>query len=194
MCSGEDIGRESGRECRGQTTLDFAVGVSIFLAVVMFIFLFVPGIVAPFTVGAQDETVTVNRVADGLTQGQLGSPERPGVLRTDCTVDFFEHASAGGSTIDSCGIRGEDLAEFVGVTDRQNVNVTITGDPSPGDAGTEQLCWDGSNGRVVERDSGACGVLLAAGDTPPPNNADSVKATRVALLSGEDITLTVEMW
>jgi len=61
----------------------------------MFIFLFVPGIVAPFTVGAQDETVTVNRVADGLTQDQLRSSQRPGVLGTACTVDFFEHAEDG---------------------------------------------------------------------------------------------------
>ena len=33
---------------RGQTTLDFAIGVSVFLIVVAFVLAFVPGMVQPF--------------------------------------------------------------------------------------------------------------------------------------------------
>lgn len=191
MYRGDHEAQGKRGESRGQTTLDFAIGISIFLAVVMFIFLFVPGIVAPFTIGAQDETVTVNRVADGLTQGQLGSTKRPGVLQTECTKDFFEHADDG-TDITQCGENRANLAAFVGIKDRQNANVTIQGNTSAADAGTEQLCLDGTE--LVERDDGTCGVELTAGDSSPSNNADSVTAKRVAHLAGEDVTLIVEMW
>jgi hypothetical protein len=193
MFRGEQLGPESRGSSRGQTTLDFAIGISIFLAVVMFIFLFVPGIVSPFTGGAQDETVTVNRVADGLTQDQLGSPERPSVLETACTVDFFEHADDS-DDIEQCGENREGLRAFVGLKDRQNVNVTVRANTSAADTGTEQLCWDSSGSEVVEADDGPCDVRLTAGETPPTNNADSVAAKRVAYLAGEDVTLVVEMW
>lgn len=201
MFRGDTTGRESRGDSRGQTTLDFAIGISIFLAVVMFIFLFVPGIVSPFTVGAQDETVTVNRVADGLTQDQLGSSERPGILSSGCTVDFFENADGG--TITECGPDRNGLAEFVGIKDRQNVNVSVHGNVTSGDRKTEMLCWDVDDG-VVERDGDGAGdgtcdqggddTLLTAGDTPPNDNADSVTAKRVGYLAGEDVTIIVEMW
>ncbi|MCU4799008.1 hypothetical protein OB920_01285 [Halobacteria archaeon HArc-gm2] len=193
MFRGDDDAKGSSGESRAQTTLDFAIGISIFLAVVMFIFLFVPGIVEPFTVGAQDETVTVNRVADGLTQDQLGSSQRPGVLDTACTIDFFEHAEDG-TDITACGPSKDDLADFVGIKDRQNVNVTVQGNTSAADVGSEQLCWDGSSDALVEADDGTCDVRLAAGETPPTTNADAVTATRVASLAGEDVTVVVEMW
>lgn len=203
MFRGVEAGSKSEPESRGQTTLDFAIGISIFLAVVMFVFLFVPGIVAPFTTGAQDETVTVNRVADGLTQGQLGSAKRPGVLQTPCTVDFFQHADDA-TDITQCGEDQEDLSAFVGIKDRQNANVSVYGNTSSGDTNTEMVCWDANDQALVERDgdgasdgdcdSSGSDTLLTAGDTPPTNNADSVTATRVAYLAGEDVTVIVEMW
>ena len=202
MFRGDDDARRSSGDGRAQTTLDFAIGISIFLAVVMFIFLFVPGIVAPFTVGAQDETVTVNRVADGLTQDQLGSSQRPGVLGTACTVDFFEHAEDG-TDITACGPPKDDLADFVGIKDRQNANVTVHGNITAADRRTELLCWDVDDGLVEadgdgaadgECDYGGSDTLLAAGETPPTTNADAVTATRVASLAGEDVTVVVEMW
>lgn len=176
---------------RGQTTLDFAVGISLFLGVVVFIFLFVPGILEPFTVGAQEETVTVNRVADGLVQGQLGSPERPNVLRTDCTLAVFS-AWDDADRVDRCGVSGQTLQEFVGVEESQPMNVSVYGNTSHTDTGSDLLCWDGE---LVERDDAAsCPVKLAAGGRAPDANADAVTAKRVAYLAGEDVTIRVEMW
>lgn len=197
MFRGDETGPVIEGESRGQTTLDFAIGISLFLGVVLFIFLFVPGILEPFTVGAQDETVTVNRVADDLTQGLLAAPERPNVLRVHCTTAFFEETSG------VCGLDGADLNEFVGVTDRQLLNVSVRGNVSAGDTDTELLCWEINDEKLVERDGdgaadGSCDpgtdTVLAGGDTPPTGNSDAVTATRVVDLAGSDVTVRVVMW
>lgn len=179
---------------RGQTTMDFAVGMSLFVGVVLFVFLFVPGILDPFTVGAQDETVTSNRVADSLTQDLLNSPERPGVLAADCTAVFFEYAN-NADAVDVCGFDGEQLTDMVGVDRRQQVNVTVLGNVSAADTGSDLLCWDDDAEALVERDDspGDCTQVLRAGDRPY-DNTDAVTASRVAALAGEDVTVRVEMW
>lgn len=177
---------------RGQTTLDFAFGTSIFIAVVLFIFLFVPGILDPFTAGVQEETVTTNRVADNITQGMLGSTETPKVLNRTCTVGFFDGSNPGGCKYAT----GSTLAERLGIDDQQNVNVTIYGNVSAAGSGREVLCWDDSESDLAEVD--ACtdpsDVDFRVGGTPPTRNDDSVTATRVASLFREDVTVEVVMW
>lgn len=188
---------------RAQTTLDFAIGMSVFVAAVLFVFLFVPGILEPFTVGAQEETVATNRVADGLVQDQLGSPDRPNVLRANCTVQFFEQARDdpdGELTV--CGREADNLTSFLGVKERQYLNVTVVGNVSAADDGSDVLCWDGADADGAELherdDSEDCtdgsAVNLTAGQTPPARNDDAVTARRVAWLHGTDVTVTVEMW
>lgn len=175
--------------------MDFAVGMSLFVGVVLFVFLFVPGILDPFTVGAQDETVTSNRVADSLTQDLLDSPAQPGVLAADCTAIFFE-AAKDGDPVDVCGFEGEQLTDMVGVDRRQQVNVTVIGNVSAADSGSDLLCWNEGDEELVEHDdapSGDCTQPLRAGDRPR-DNIDAVTATRVAALAGEDVTVRVEMW
>jgi hypothetical protein len=43
---------------RGQTTIDFTIGISVFLGVIIFVFVFAPGILTPFTVTGQSEALT----------------------------------------------------------------------------------------------------------------------------------------
>ena len=74
---------------RGQTTLDFAIGISIFLLVVVYVLAFVPGMLDPFVQSQEENTIVADRAADHLTQSMLGSPEQPFLLETDCTVAFF---------------------------------------------------------------------------------------------------------
>lgn len=178
---------------RGQTTLDFAVGISIFLAIVLFIFLFVPGILTTFTTGSPEETVTTNRVADDLAYGLLGTPEEPGVWEQECAVAFFE-----GSTPSSCNFAGSTLNDQLGLQDRQQVNITVTGNVSGfPDSGLDRICWDASARSLAEADTGCGGtndVELIAGDDAPTTNADSVTATRVVSLQREAVTVSVEMW
>lgn len=177
---------------RGQTTIDFAIGISVFLAVLLFIFLFIPGILSPFTASAQDETVSSNRVADQLATGLLASPSDPYALDSYCTVTFFEGDAA------NCSFEDEPLEEQLGVaTSYQNVNVSLRGNLTG--SGREMLCWDGSepDTGINVSSSGACGdsvdTDLVRGD-PLPDSEPSVTSVRVVSLDGEDVTLYVEMW
>ncbi|MFC6975699.1 hypothetical protein ACFQL1_15155 [Halomicroarcula sp. GCM10025709] len=178
---------------RGQTTLDFAVGISLFLAIVLFIFLFVPGILTTFTAGSPEETVTANRVADDLSLGLLGSPAEPNVWERECAVAFFD-----GTTPSGCNFAGSTTNERLGLAPRESVNVTVAGNVSADpDPGSDRLCWDDSAGTLDETDSGCAGtndVVLTAGDDAPSTNADSVTATRVVSLHGEAVTVEVVMW
>jgi len=180
------------KECRrGQTTLDFAIGMSLFLSVVIFIFLFIPGLLSPFSAGVQEETVTTDRVADGLTMGMLGSPQQPYVLDEHCTREFF----AGNAPPSGCGYEsGASTEERVGLDPvRENVNVTIRGNATGTPAADEILCWDGATEELVAA-SGSCGTVLTTGGNPPTNNDASVTALRVVSLNGQDVTVRVVMW
>lgn len=185
---------------RGQTTLDFAIGMSLFLAVLIFIFLFIPGLLAPFTSGGQGETVSTNRVADYLAKDALGSPAEPFVLDTQCTILFFDDEAAD-STCGGDWSGGTSVEEAVGLDpNRQNLNVTIRG-IAPNSGNSEVLCWDEDDNVLVGISHGTCGtsagdpdVPLTRGDAPPDSNDATVTALRVASLKGTDVTIYVEMW
>jgi len=157
---------------RGQTTLDFAIGISVFLGVVAFAFAFMPTMFAPFETGSGAEFATADRTADRLSADVLvETPRDPSVLNDTCTVGFFD---ADGSAPAGCryGHDAADLPAAVGVGDTTNVNVTIR---------------DGSGVRTLD------GQRLTAG--PPPTTVDdAVVATRVVLLSGEQHRLYVRVW
>jgi hypothetical protein len=185
---------------RGQTTLDFAIGMSLFLAVLIFVFLFVPGLLAPFTSGGQGDTVSSNRVADHLTKGALGTPEEPFVLDSQCTILFFDNQSPA----EKCGgdwTAGASVEAAMGLDPaRQNLNVTIRG-TAPNSGDEDILCWDEDDNVLVGISHGTCGtsdgdpdVPFTRGDAPPDANDATVTALRVASLNGKDVTVYVEMW
>jgi hypothetical protein len=74
---------------RGQTTIDFAAGMSVFLVTVAFAFAFVPGILTPFSGSGVGDPVTANSVADELAADRLAGPASPYVLNETATVAFF---------------------------------------------------------------------------------------------------------
>lgn len=182
---------------RGQTTLDFTIGISVFLLVLIAVFLFVPGAIEPFTQGGQDRIVTANRVGDQLSEGSLGDPSSPHVLNTTCTIEFFEDNAPAG-----CRYEGTTLESRLGVQERTFVNVTLEGnlsDDGPyGDR--ELLCWS-TGGALIERSDGTCGTTFAIGDTPPERSGTSVTARRVVSINESagsdhrtDAALIVEVW
>ena len=175
---------------RGQTTLDYAIGISIFLAVLIFIFLFIPGLLQPFSTGAQDNTVSANRVADQLTNSLLGSPRDPFVLDSHCTVTFFSNSTAA-----RCDLSPAPVEEQLNTDpNRQSLNVTIQGNVTQSGVEQELLCWDTQSQSVENASDSSCNEPFARGDIPPQNNAESVKATRVVSLNGIDVILSVETW
>ncbi len=167
------------RACaRGQTTLDFAIGISVFIAIIVFVFAFVPGILSPFTTAGERHTVQVNRVADSLSQDRLGSSSEPYDLDRETTVDFL-------------GLDDDTLAEDLDLPPGTKINVSILGDPETDtpESEVQQLCWQG--GALVEV---PCNQRLARGPAPPPENDATISARRVVNLAGEGVILRVVVW
>ena len=196
-----DSGGAWSEQSRGQTTLDFAIGISIFLAVLLFIFLFLPGILSPFTESAQEETVSSNRVADQLATAKLASPSEPYVLNEYCTVEFFDVSSEPDSSVpDGCNYETGTLAEQVGIdSQRDRVNVTMRGNISASGGDNEILCWntDEPNTGLIQESNGDCNdggsdVLMTRG--PTPTTQASITSVRVVSIDGTDATLYVEVW
>lgn len=87
--------RQISTDDRGQTVLDFAVGVSVFLLTAIFVLTFVPGMLEPFEESTQEEISAADRIATELVEETLASPDRPNLLDRECTVIFFESREDG---------------------------------------------------------------------------------------------------
>jgi len=176
---------------RGQTTIDFAVGMSIFLLALAFVFVFVPGMLEPFEANTQSETPATNRVADDLIQRTLGNASRPYALDAECTRAFFEDSAPPAN----CHFDGDTTADRVGVKSRIPVNVTVQSDLD-GDGVSDVVCWDAAAAQFEEQSSctDAADVVLTRGSNPEGSGGKTVSATRIALLNGKDVTVEVVMW
>ena len=153
----------------------------MFLAVIVFVFAFVPGILAPFTSASERHTVEVGRVADTLTHERLAAEGEPYVLDRGETLAFFG--------------TGAPLEDDLPIDAGTFANVTLQGNPTDDTAEPEtvQLCWTGRE--LVEQDDPVgCNTRLARGPTPPNENDATIAAFRVAWMAGEDVTLKVVMW
>lgn len=190
---------------RGQTTIDFAVGISVFLLAMSFAIAFVPGMLTPFTTGNQEETVAANRVASHLTTATLVDPDEPFVLDVSssggCPKEFFETAGSGG-TLSVCTVNGDSLNEWIGLKEQRVVHIEITGDDGDQGSDTDLLCWDTGRDEVGEfgnANGGTdCDPVFEAGDDPPSRTGTITVARRTVLIDGSgykyDATLEVVLW
>lgn len=172
---------------RGQTTLDFATGVSIFLLTVLFVFSFVPGTLQPFTQNSQAEMAGSDRVADLVVKDVLAEPGKPYVLDGNCTAKLMNDEPGPG-----CGFDGSKLSARLDLSDNQYINITVRGDPDGN--GTEVLCWDRSGEQVVEASDSECDVELVAGNTPPSNGNSVVTSRRIVSIDGTTASVEVRLW
>ncbi|MFC6974727.1 hypothetical protein ACFQL1_08570 [Halomicroarcula sp. GCM10025709] len=164
---------------RGQTMLDFAVAVGLFLLTVAFVVAFVPQVTAPYQ--EQAHPAVAQRVAGGVADNLLAG-DAPSVLDEDCTVAFFAQSGAAGCPFDTTA----PLTEQVGVGPRHRLNLSLQRNVS-GDATLEVLC---GNGGAV----GPCGTdPLRVGPAPPADR--SLTTTRRAVaVGGTDAVLEVTVW
>lgn len=190
---------------RAQSTLDFAIGISVFLITVTVVFSFVPGTVQPFDGGDPDTAPFASRVATQVAGGVLGIPGSPPAFDLPCTREFFRAIPTGqptcqfDQTVDVPGQRDAALTARLGVGAGHGFAIGLSGDLD--DDGTrERLCWDDPTGRLLERGDGDCDPT--AGDTElsiatgtPPSKTGSVSvASRVVSLGGRDVVLEVASW
>ena len=191
---------------RGQTVIDFAIAMGVFLVAVTFVFSFIPSLTTPFVEGNQDRSVTADRVASHLAEGALGDPANPYVVDGGCAEVFFT-----GSTPvpDQCGYSGSTLGDRVGVdTERLRVNVTIEQvEPDPDAAGDDRfrtVCTGQAAGQIIHEDNSTtdCADEFVIGDVPTDRDS-IVVARRIVTIPGCefgtgdgtcDATLKVRVW
>ncbi|WP_137287130.1 DUF7287 family protein [Halorussus salinisoli] len=164
--------RIDSTDARAQTSIDFVVGMSVFLLTVAFVVAFLPGVFEPFTDGGEGEVLASDRTATLLSEQLLAEPAKPGALNATCTAEFFSETDDG--TIDACRFDADasNLESALGVGPTTAVNVTIE-----------------ENGTVRS----TRGVTLEAGPTPPESES-VVVSRRVVLLGGEESDLYVRVW
>lgn len=178
---------------RGQTTIDFAVGVSVFLLAVIFIFSFVPSLFAPFD-SDQSLLTASDRIADTLTQDMLvteqdGAAQRY-VLERDCTTTYFERVNGNLESVPSQCRYPDSVKNVttsvgfksgpVGVGQTKDVNVTIESYSAGGD--TTIATVDGTR--------------LATGDVPPTQSQTIIVSEREVVIEGtnEEFRFVVRVW
>ena len=111
---------------RAQTTIDYTVGVTLFLVVTAFVFAFVPTMFDPFA-GEEGESLVADRAATQLSSDLLSDPATPYALDADCVRDFFEETGDDGIPTD-CGYDTRSLADAVGADATVSLNATVERD------------------------------------------------------------------
>lgn len=163
------------RDRRAQTTVDFTVGVSVFLLTIAFAFAFVPGMLHPFNSGT-DSTLVADRTATQLATDLLGSPSRPFVLNATCTAGFFDQLRGGPSAPAGCRFdtTASTVGDALGTGSATNLNVTMV-NTTTDDVATLN------------------GTRLAVGDDVPGTGSVTV-ARRIVSVDGETYRLEVKEW
>ncbi|WP_438267245.1 DUF7287 family protein [Halomarina salina] len=179
---------------RGQTTLDFAIGVSVFLLAVAFVFSFVPGMVQPFSNSGQEEMAASNRLASQLATDALTEGE-PYVFDPVCTTEFFRHTPTGSPDCDfdqSVDLSsGGRMYERLDSDRRLSIHAALIGD-ADGDGTENSLCLSDS-GSIIETDDGTCTVEYDTGDSVP-SSGSVVTASRRVSIDGIFAELVVKIW
>ncbi|MFB6256032.1 MAG: hypothetical protein ABEH58_04765 [Haloplanus sp.] len=174
---------------RGQTTIDFAIGTSVFLITVAFVVAFVPGIFEPFAEGPQEELAGVDRVADTVVYDLLNDGDGASTLDRECTIAFFN----GTDTDTGCAFDDtEPLAEQVALSSGHSLNVSVVGS-NPDGGEPNPACSDGARITISGSDDCSSGFALDAGD-PIPADGVSVIGRRVVYVDGTRATVVIRMW
>ncbi|WP_144902330.1 DUF7287 family protein [Halobellus captivus] len=161
------------RGARAQTTIDFAIGIGLFLLVVAFVVAFVPTVFAPFQ--SAEGPQTADRIATSLSTDRLGDPAEPYLLNATCTTGLFDQLNGGDDAPLDC--------QFDTTADTTAALLSLDG---PRDA----------NVSVHELDGGVAtvdGTTLTAGPSLPETRSVT-SAQRVVSIDGETYRLLVRVW
>jgi len=179
---------------RGQTTLDFAIGVSVFLLAVSFIVLFVPTMFDPFSLGDGAGPVVAERSTTHLADGLLvADPGTPGTLDAGCTIAFFTANSTAAANEDCRVVPTDSLARDVGaitadeatdddVPQRWHVNASVQALNES--SGTAVRANDVHSGYGTDR--------LARGPDSRGHNGDTY--SKVVTIEGDRYRIVVRVW
>jgi hypothetical protein len=117
----------NGRDSRGQTTQDFAVGISLFLLAITFVFTFVPGLIDASASGAEtQEQLTADRTAESIVSN-LSVVGEPNTLDRTATDRLF--ATDADALEDRFGYDYQDLNVTIRTMSGDAIVTNATGEP-----------------------------------------------------------------
>lgn len=167
----------SDSEKRGQTTIDFTVGIVLFISVMGGVFLLLPTVFEPFSTSTTAESIVADQIATQLTTELLQGSD-PASLNAVCTAAFFGQ----NASLDSeCPFTADDsLKTITGLDSTTDTAISIhdTGE-SPDDSATTTV-----DGVTYELNR----------DTRDTGKENIAVATRTVELNGDTYRLTVEVW
>lgn len=128
-----------GGRSRGQTQQDFAVGISVFLLAVLFVFNFVPTTIAPGGAESEARAYTADRVVTAVVSNVTDTTQA-NTLDRDRTAAFFDHHGDGDSLRANLSLAGSTQANvtletLAGVTVDVGGVTANAGDAYTGDRG-----------------------------------------------------------
>lgn len=173
---------------RGQTTIDFAIAMGIFLVALVTVVAFMPTMTQPFT-GGQQNPLLADRLAAQLVDGQLGDSREPSVLNATCTMYFFN-----GSTGDPCSTfdATDDVQTKLGIDQHVQVNVSIQQNVTGG-ASPDIVC--ASPGAESFTHLSSCsGEPMVEGPAPPTVSGSITIARRYATVDDTPVFVVVRVW
>ncbi|MFB6201995.1 MAG: hypothetical protein ABEI98_08285 [Halorhabdus sp.] len=177
------------RAGRGQTNLDFVVGVSLFIVAIVFVWMFLPNLFAPFTAsGSHGDTVTADRAANRLASGTPGHGTGPSTVDESCLVAFFDDSY----TDLRCGFDASaPIAQRLGLLSNTPVKVTVKSDID-GDGNKSILSWNKNTlGNAFTEGSGD--VTLVDGGKPGSSSEIAI-VRRAVSIDGQEATIIVKTW
>ena len=158
------------RSERAQTTLDYAIGVGVFMLTLVTVVAFVPALFQPF-VGPQEDTRIADRAASQFSTDVFGTPSNPYVLDEECTREFFD----ADGTVGSCRFSVDASSPKAALNLETNVRLNVTVEDAAGVVTSE-------------------GVELRAGPVAPTGTQSVTVAQRAVLYGDETYRLYVRVW
>lgn len=166
---------------RGQTTLDFAVGASMFLLALIFVIAYAPTMFDPFAGGTGTKLIVADRAATTLAGDVLAtSTAEPGSLSIGCVAGFFDGDGDQSAVDEHCTAAIDDVRDLDGTLslEGRHANVSIHEIGAPASVPAEPS-WAPDD------------LNRGTGTTIP---SDVAVATRTVSIGGDRFRLTVQVW
>ena len=129
---------------RGQTTHDFAIGISIFLLTAVFVVTFVPNVTTPFATGITEIEQEQSQGAARLLVSDLSTSDASTALNTSRTDAFFDQSWD-----------DDDLQERLALPSTAKVNITVRATSGDGTIVPELTAGD-----IYRGEAGATSVRI----------------------------------